>query len=174
MNYTLPSPSPPRSPASSISSSGRHEDATTFAEKSMSDQAFARRTEDALMLHVPRDAPFAQDSVLLPRPKTEHEEKMLHARVMANLRQRVAELEEDELFDSVSSLQRGNKPGLEPQPSSNDVHAIIAGAMQYGAPPQSSATKRATPSRSVSSTVNASSTPIRGGHTQRSSVTRQI
>lgn len=71
MNYALPSPSPPGSPGSSVGLA----DNTTHAERSLSDQAFARRAEDALQLHAPRDRPRAHDAVLLPRPKTQAEER---------------------------------------------------------------------------------------------------
>ncbi|KZV93554.1 hypothetical protein EXIGLDRAFT_835624 [Exidia glandulosa HHB12029] len=162
MNYALPSPSPPQSPSSSVGAP----DTTTHAERALSDQAFARRAEDALQLHIPRDRPRANDHVLLPRPKTQAEERRMHEEAMAKLRQHVAQLDDEELFETVSHLQRGGRPGTEPQPTSSSIHAIIAGTMNVSLRPHPQSRKSATPSRSVS-TAHASTVA-------RSSVPRQI
>jgi hypothetical protein len=48
---------------------------------------------------------------------------------MRNLRQKVHELEEDELFER--TLLRGSQAGLEPQPSSGDIDVIMRSMMGH-------------------------------------------
>lgn len=76
----------------------------------------------------------------------------MHDEAMAKLRAHVAQLEDEELFESVAHLQRGAPPGMEPQPTSNNIHNILASTMNLAPPPPrtSSARKGAAPSRSAS------------------------
>ena len=52
---------------------------------------------------------------------------VLYDQVMGNLRQAVAQLEENELFEQ--TLRRGSQAALQIQPSTNDIDALMRSMM---------------------------------------------
>ncbi|OCH92653.1 hypothetical protein OBBRIDRAFT_714304, partial [Obba rivulosa] len=125
--YAAPVLRPP-SPTSSIGTE-YGEDETSLEDRELSWQEFERKCEEKAGINKPRqDEELGnQEPLLIPRPKTAVEEKILFDRVMTNLREKVRQLEEDELFEE--TMLRGSQVGQEQQPSSDDLDDILRGLM---------------------------------------------
>ncbi|KAH9841361.1 uncharacterized protein C8Q71DRAFT_326270 [Rhodofomes roseus] len=133
------------SPSSSIGTE-YGPDETSLEDRDLSQEAFERKCEDRLRLRQPRPEEMRamEDPLMRPRPKTATEEKVMFEIVMKKLRDRVKQLEEDELFEQM--LLRGTQIGLE-QPSSDDVDGIMRSLMvaSVEAPPFANSFAPATP-----------------------------
>ncbi|KAH7097183.1 hypothetical protein BKA62DRAFT_818272 [Auriculariales sp. MPI-PUGE-AT-0066] len=139
MNFaSLPAPSPPRSPASSTMSIEEYAntrrnpraDATSMAERGMSDLAFARRVEDELGLNL---KVWDYTDPLIPQPKTVAEEKALFDQVMRTLRDRVAKLEEDDQFElAARGLVGAQSAYTGPGPSSSGPSRLAHNSSDAG------------------------------------------
>ncbi|KAL6302006.1 hypothetical protein BKA93DRAFT_737738 [Sparassis latifolia] len=116
------------SPSSSIESAD-HQDETSLSDSELSPYDFAMKWDKKIRLNDPRPDEEAanKEPLLLPRPKTAAEEKLLHERVMINLREQVRLLEDESLFEQ--TVLRGSKVGLEQQPSTNDIDEIMHSLM---------------------------------------------
>jgi len=130
------------SPTSSVGTVyGLDETALSDTEYKLSDSAFARKCEEQMDLYMPRKEEIeADEDPLLTIPQSggmpvriserelDHvEEKMLYEHVMGNLRQAVAQLEENELFEQ--TLRRGSQAALQIQPSTNDIDTLMRSMM---------------------------------------------
>ncbi|KZT64282.1 hypothetical protein DAEQUDRAFT_634621, partial [Daedalea quercina L-15889] len=115
------------SPSSSIGTE-YGPDETSLEDRDLGQEVFERRCEDRLRLRQPRPEEMRanEDPLIRPRPKTAAEEKAMFEVVMKKLRDRVKQLEDDELFEQM--LLRGTQVGLE-QPSSDDVDGIMRSLM---------------------------------------------
>lgn len=58
---------------------------------------------------------------------------MLHEQVVQNLREKVQELVDNEMFEQ--ALLKGSQVGLEPQPATDDIDAIMRSMMPRSAGP---------------------------------------
>jgi len=130
------------SPTSSVGTVyGLDETSLSDTEYKLSDSAFARKCEEQMELHMPRkeETEADQDPLLtipqsggMPVRISEREldpveERLLYDHVMGNLRQAVAQLEENELFEQ--TLRRGSQAALQIQPSTNDIDALMRSMM---------------------------------------------
>ncbi|KII86677.1 hypothetical protein PLICRDRAFT_43320 [Plicaturopsis crispa FD-325 SS-3] len=100
-------------------------DKTSDSDEELSPEDFAAKHEERMGLYKPMEEEVlaCESPLLYPPPKTPEEEQALHRRIMVSLRQRVAELEENELFEQ--TLLRGSRAALEQQPTSNDIDTIM-------------------------------------------------
>ncbi|EJC98899.1 uncharacterized protein FOMMEDRAFT_31482 [Fomitiporia mediterranea MF3/22] len=125
------------SPAESINTEyGRDESSVMDAD--VDDEEFARRTEEQIGL---RRTTWAEAGppkpVILPRTKDAKEEQMMFERVMKNLREKVKELEDEELYDTI--IQQNPGPAFfTPEPSSRDIETIMRSMLPSSKPAQSS------------------------------------
>ncbi|KAJ7759222.1 hypothetical protein B0H16DRAFT_1313660 [Mycena metata] len=117
------------SPASSIGSVyGPDQTAFSDSESQIDQPGFERKWEDRLELRrATREEELADADPLLPRPSTAMEERVLSERIVRNLRMRVEELEENDLFEQ--TMLRGSQAGLEEQTIPKDVDALILSMM---------------------------------------------
>ncbi|KAF8813344.1 hypothetical protein BYT27DRAFT_7180826 [Phlegmacium glaucopus] len=130
------------SPTSSVGTVyGLDETAYSDTEYKLSDCVFARKCEEQMELHMPRKEEFdADQDPLLTIPQSGGmpvrisertldplEEKLLYDHVMGNLRQAVAQLDENELFEQ--TLRRSSQATLEIQPSTNDIDILMRSMM---------------------------------------------
>jgi len=130
------------SPTSSVGTVyGLDETALSDTEYKLSDSAFARKCEEQMELYIPRkEETEADQDPLLTIPQSggmplriserelDHvEERLLYDHVMGNLRQAVAQLEENELFEQ--TLRRGSQAALQIQPSTNDIDILMRSMM---------------------------------------------
>ncbi|KAJ7022725.1 hypothetical protein C8F04DRAFT_1137137 [Mycena alexandri] len=117
------------SPASSVGSVyGPDQTASSDSESQIDQPAFERKWEDRLDLRrATREEELADADPLFPRPSTAMEERVLSERIVRNLRMKVEELEENELFER--TMLRGSQAGLEEQTIPKDVDALIFGMM---------------------------------------------
>jgi len=121
------------SPSSSIGTD-YGPDETSITDAQMSPEEFDRMCQERLKLSEPRDEESrAKMTPLLPKTKTPQEERVLHIKVMHNLRDQVAKLQDDELFER--SMLKGTVITDQQLPSSNDIDAIMRSIM---GPPSSS------------------------------------
>jgi len=96
------------------------------SENELSDENFAKLCEERIGL---RKKPSETDRestafhVLIPKPRDKNEELYLHRMVLENLRKKVREVEEEELYEG-NILQKFS-PALQEQPASNDIDAIM-------------------------------------------------
>ncbi|KDQ62690.1 hypothetical protein JAAARDRAFT_112664, partial [Jaapia argillacea MUCL 33604] len=108
-------------------------DETSQSDDELSQEAFDNKCEEGLKLREMRETEvLANRCPLLPKPKAGTEEKDMFISVMANLRNEVRKLEENELFEE--TMLRGSQVGLEPQPSSNNIDSIMRSMMGYPTP----------------------------------------
>ncbi|KAK7048651.1 hypothetical protein R3P38DRAFT_2870666 [Favolaschia claudopus] len=120
------------SPASSVGTV-YGPDQTTWSDDELNQAAFERKWEDRLDLkRATREEELAEADPLFPRPPTKVEENLLFERIMRNLRAKVVELEEGELFEQ--TMLRGSQAGLEEQTIPTDVDALMASMMGGSAP----------------------------------------
>ncbi|TDL23159.1 hypothetical protein BD410DRAFT_839071 [Rickenella mellea] len=111
------------SPANSLSTE-YGQDETTADENQMTEEQFARMCEEQIGLNRMRaDEIKANKRVLLPRTTNTTEERMLHEEVMRSLRDQVAALEQEELFEA--AMLRNSQAALAVQPSSRDIDVIM-------------------------------------------------
>jgi len=130
------------SPTSSVGTVyGLDETALSDSEYKLSDSAFARKCEEQMELYMPRkEETEADQDPLLTIPQSggmplriserelDHvEERLLYDHVMGNLRQAVAQIEENELFEQ--TLRRGSQAALQIQPSTNDIDTLMRSMM---------------------------------------------
>ncbi|KAJ7778384.1 hypothetical protein B0H16DRAFT_1503321 [Mycena metata] len=120
------------SPASSVGSVyGPDQTASSDSESQIDQPAFERKWADRLDLRrATREEELADADPLFPRPSTAMEERVLSERIVRNLRMKVEELEENELFER--TMLRGSQAGLEEQTIPRDVDALIRGMMASG------------------------------------------
>ncbi|KAL5512769.1 hypothetical protein ACEPAG_3035 [Sanghuangporus baumii] len=113
------------SPAESINTEYGQDD-SSIADAGTDDEEFARQIEEQIGLRrMTWQEAGSPKPVILPRPqKDSKEEQQLFERVMKNLREKVKEIEDEELFDSVVTLNPG--PAFVPtDPTAQDVEAIM-------------------------------------------------
>ncbi|KAJ7160050.1 hypothetical protein C8R46DRAFT_361797 [Mycena filopes] len=122
------------SPASSVGSVyGPDQTASSDSESQIDQPAFERKWADRLDLRrATREEELADADPLVPRPSTAMEERVLSERIVRNLRMRVEELEENELFEQ--TMLRGSQAGLEEQTVVKDIDALMRGMMGSPAP----------------------------------------
>ncbi|KAA1475606.1 hypothetical protein DENSPDRAFT_805993 [Dentipellis sp. KUC8613] len=106
-------------------------DTTSAEDAECSPDAFEGRIMAALRLHEPREDEVLATTgpVLLPKPKSAVEEKLLFEQVMRSLRWHVQRLQEEVCVEdmAVAFMSRTHD---EPAPSAaGDVHAIMASVM---------------------------------------------
>ncbi|PCH40292.1 hypothetical protein WOLCODRAFT_143017 [Wolfiporia cocos MD-104 SS10] len=119
------------SPASSIGTEYA-EDLTDLVDRELSQEELQMKCEEKIGLHQPRmdEMAAAGDILLRPRPRNTAAEIELHKDVMRHLRERVKQLEEDELFEQ--TMLRGTQIGQEQLPTSDDVDVIMKSLMEMG------------------------------------------
>jgi len=117
------------SPASSVGSVyGPDQTASSDSESVLDQLAFERKWEERLDLwRATREEELADADPLLPRPATAMEERVMAERIVRNLRMKVEELEENELFEQ--TMLRGSQAGLEEQTIPKDIDAIMLSMM---------------------------------------------
>ncbi|KAJ7078681.1 hypothetical protein C8R44DRAFT_754845 [Mycena epipterygia] len=117
------------SPASSVGSVyGPDQTASSDSESLLDQPAFERKWEDRLDLRrATREEELADADPLFPRPSTALEERVLSERIVRNLRLRVEELEENELFEQ--TMLRGSQAGLEEQTIPKDIDSLMLSMM---------------------------------------------
>ncbi|KAJ7451662.1 hypothetical protein FB451DRAFT_1145627 [Mycena latifolia] len=122
------------SPASSVGSVHvPDQTASSDSESLLSQPAFERKWADRLDLRrATREEELADAEPLIMRPSTALEERVLSERVVRNLRQKVEELEENELFEQ--TMLRGSQAGVEEQTIPTDIDAVMRGMMGATAP----------------------------------------
>ncbi|KAF9483588.1 hypothetical protein BDN70DRAFT_911179 [Pholiota conissans] len=96
-------------------------DATSYSDSEfqLSDAAFAKKCEDAVALNFPRQEEIQADR-----------DPLLSLLVMVSLREEVAQLRENELFEQI--LLRGSKAALDVQPTTNDIDLLMKSMMGPG------------------------------------------
>jgi len=117
------------SPASSVGSVyGPDQTASSDSESVLDQPAFERKWEERLDLRrATREEELSDADPLLPRPATALEERVLSERIIRNLRMRVDELEENELFHQ--TMLRGSQAGLEEQTIPKNIDALMLSMM---------------------------------------------
>jgi len=107
-------------------------------ENELSDEIFAKLCEEKIGF---QQKSVEQESiafqVILPKPRGKDEELDLHHQVLENLRRKVREVEEEELYEG--NVLHKLSPAVEEQPASNDIDAIMR-SMLGPSPNQSNAT----------------------------------
>ncbi|KAJ7643833.1 hypothetical protein FB45DRAFT_896185 [Roridomyces roridus] len=117
------------SPASSVGSV-YPPDQTSFSdsETMLDKRAFERKMDVKLDLRrAMKEEEEADVDPLLPRPETFVEERIVSEKILRNLRNRVAELEENELFEQ--TMLRGSQAGLEEYDIPQDIDKLMRGMM---------------------------------------------
>ncbi|EGN98575.1 hypothetical protein SERLA73DRAFT_110133 [Serpula lacrymans var. lacrymans S7.3] len=115
------------SPASSVGTA-YGPDETSLSDMELSQDAFEKKCLEALKLDWQKEEEIRADRTpLIQKPKTQAEEIILYENIVRNLRRRVQQLEDDELFEQ--TLLRGSQVALEQQPSSNDMDALMKSLM---------------------------------------------
>ncbi|KAJ7486189.1 hypothetical protein B0H11DRAFT_1913905 [Mycena galericulata] len=116
------------SPASSVGSVyGPDQTASSDSESVLDQPAFERKWEERLDLRrATKEEELADANPLLPRPTSAMDERMQFERVLRNLRAKVEELEENELFEQ--TMLRGSQAGLEEQ-TIPDIDALMLSMM---------------------------------------------
>ncbi|KAJ7079739.1 hypothetical protein B0H15DRAFT_787747 [Mycena belliarum] len=117
------------SPASSVGSvHAPDQTASSDSESVLSQPAFERKWADRLDLRrATREEELADAEPLILRPSTAMEERVLSDRIVRNLRHKVEELEENELFEQ--TMLRGSQAGMEEQTVPSDIDALMRGMM---------------------------------------------
>ncbi|KAJ3517431.1 hypothetical protein NLJ89_g510 [Agrocybe chaxingu] len=131
----------PPSPASSVGTA-YDPDQTSHSDGELSQPAFEKKCEERIRLHIPRPEEISanMEPLLFVTPllggkpvwwgETELDQQTaqtVHQAVMASLRSKVAAIKEDEIFEDI--LLRGSKIAYEPNPTSNDVDALMRSMM---------------------------------------------
>ncbi|ETW77568.1 hypothetical protein HETIRDRAFT_242588, partial [Heterobasidion irregulare TC 32-1] len=100
-------------------------DETSQSDLDLSPEEFEEKVAMSLGLHEQREHEISAESksLLLPKPKSAAEEKLMFEQVMRSLRWHVQQLEENEMIESM--LLQGSRIALETQPSSDNVDAIM-------------------------------------------------
>ncbi|KAF7299733.1 hypothetical protein HMN09_00979100 [Mycena chlorophos] len=121
------------SPMSSVGSvHGPDQTNSSDAEDQLDQWAFERKWADRLELRrATREEEQADIDPLFPRPSTAVEEKILHERILRNLRAKIAELEDDELFEK--AILRGSQVGMEDYAVPSDIDNLMRDMMLTGA-----------------------------------------
>ncbi|KAF4577232.1 hypothetical protein EYR40_009405 [Pleurotus pulmonarius] len=97
-------------------------------DKDLTPAELERKIEESLGLHRQRhEEILAEEDPLIPKPKTEAEEKERYQKAMEFLRRKVAEIVDNELVDQ--TILRGSRVGLEPLPSSTNIDTIMRNMM---------------------------------------------
>ncbi|KAJ7601045.1 hypothetical protein C8J56DRAFT_767774 [Mycena floridula] len=128
------------SPASSIGTTYA-QDRTSFSdsEYSLNQQTFVRKWENKIGLRDPRPAE-QETSIgpLLPRLPMDNsaDEQILFDKIIHDLRGRVQDLVDNELFEQ--TLLMGSQVGFEHQPETDDIDAIMRSMMLSSKKPSSS------------------------------------
>jgi len=117
------------SPASSVGSVyGPDQTASSDSESLLDQPAFERKWEDRLDLRrATREEELADAEPLFPRPSSVLEERVLSERIVRNLRLKVEELEENELFEQ--TMLWGSQAGLDEQTIPSDIDSLMRGMM---------------------------------------------
>ncbi|KAF7298744.1 hypothetical protein MIND_00821900 [Mycena indigotica] len=117
------------SPISSVGSiHGPDQTSLSDSEGQLDQWAFERKWNDRLELgRATREEELANIDPLITRPTTAIEERILFERILRNLRAKIAELEDDELFEQ--ALLRGSQAGLEDYTIPTDIDALMQGMM---------------------------------------------
>ncbi|KAJ6584067.1 hypothetical protein DFH09DRAFT_266018 [Mycena vulgaris] len=117
------------SPASSVGSVyGPDQTASSDSESIIDQPAFERKWEDRLDLRrATREEELADADPLVPRPSGALEERVLSERIVRNLRAKVEELEENELFEQ--TMLRGSQAGLEDHTIPSDIDSLMRSMM---------------------------------------------
>ncbi|KAF9445383.1 hypothetical protein P691DRAFT_611101, partial [Macrolepiota fuliginosa MF-IS2] len=117
------------SPASSVGTTyGPDQTSLSDSEHQISQVAFERKWLAKLDLDKPRkEEEEANESPLIPRTKNKEEEDVMVEKILKNLRTRIQQLEEGELFEQ--TLLRGSQVGLEARPSTNDIDVLMKSMM---------------------------------------------
>ncbi|KAJ6585333.1 hypothetical protein B0H19DRAFT_1109250 [Mycena capillaripes] len=125
------------SPASSVGTV-YGPDQTTSSDDELDQVAFERKWEDRLDLRrATREEELADADPLFARPSTAVEERVLFERVVRNLRMKVEELEENELFEQ--TMLRGSRASLEEETIPKDIDSLMLSMMGSSKPGVSSA-----------------------------------
>jgi len=115
------------SPASSVGTV-YGPDQTASSDDELDQLAFERKWEDRLDLRrATREEELADADPLFPRPSTAVEERVLFERIVRNLRMKVEELEESELFEQ--TMLRGSQAGLEEETIPKDIDSLMLSMM---------------------------------------------
>ncbi|KAI0789821.1 hypothetical protein C8Q75DRAFT_733602 [Abortiporus biennis] len=152
------------SPSSSIGTD-YGPDETSLDDSRMASDAFTRMCDAQIALTAPSEEEIkANESPLIKRPTLETERNLLFIRVMNNLRDKVEELQNDEIFEH--SMQRVPQATDYQQPTSNDIDSILQSMM--GGNPRTQATRShtntPTPSQPPMSPRSPASTGSNGFH----------
>ncbi|OAX44324.1 hypothetical protein K503DRAFT_449181 [Rhizopogon vinicolor AM-OR11-026] len=124
--YASPVIRPP-SPASSVGTA-YGPDETSLSDLELSQDAFERKWTANLRLDEPKDEEVhnLKDVLIIP-PSDPVEQKLLFEEILRGFRQRVQELEEDEIFQQ--TLMKGSQVGKEQLPSANNIDTLIQDMM---------------------------------------------
>ncbi|KAJ7625249.1 hypothetical protein DFH06DRAFT_1058612, partial [Mycena polygramma] len=115
------------SPASSVGTV-YGQDQTASSDEELDQAVFERKWEERLDLRRPtREEEIADADPLFPRPTTAVEERVLFDRVVRNLRMKVEELEENELFEQ--TMLRGSQAGFEEVTVPKDIDSLMRSMM---------------------------------------------
>ncbi|KAF7364886.1 hypothetical protein MVEN_00359100 [Mycena venus] len=134
------------SPASSVGTQ-YGPDRTSLSDDELDQFAFERKWEDRLDLRrATKEEELADADPLFPRPSTHVEERVLFERIVRNLRMKVEELEENELFEQ--TMLRGSQAALEEETIPKDIDSLMLSMMGGG-----SGSSRAIPNTSGNATV---------------------
>ncbi|KAF5360595.1 hypothetical protein D9756_005041 [Leucocoprinus leucothites] len=134
--YQNPEYAPPvlraPSPASSVGTTyGPDQTSFSDSEQQLSQPAFEKKWLAKLELDKPRkEEEEANESPLIPRAESKEEEHAMVERIIKNLRVKIRQLEEDELFEQ--TLLRGSQVGLEARPTTNDIDSLMKSMMGTG------------------------------------------
>ncbi|KXN86491.1 hypothetical protein AN958_10005 [Leucoagaricus sp. SymC.cos] len=117
------------SPASSVGTTyGPDQTSFSDTEEQLSQLAFEKKWLTKLDLDKPRrEEEEDNESPLIPRPETREEENAMVDKILKNLRAKIRQLEEDEMFEQ--TLLRGSQVGLEARPSTNDIDTLMKSMM---------------------------------------------
>ncbi|KAJ7069521.1 hypothetical protein C8F01DRAFT_1048234 [Mycena amicta] len=120
------------SPISSVGSiAGPDQTNSSDAEDQLDQWAFERKWADRLELRrATREEELADADPLFPRPTTAVEERVLHERTVRNLRAKIIELEDNEMFEQ--AMLRGSQAALEDYTIPDDIDALMRDMMVGG------------------------------------------
>ncbi|KAH7885404.1 hypothetical protein F5I97DRAFT_2074469 [Phlebopus sp. FC_14] len=115
------------SPASSVGTA-YGPDETSLSDAELSQEEFERKCAAKLKLDAPKvEEEKKSHPILIDPPPNPAEEKVVFEAILRGLRNRVQQLEEEELFQKM--LLRGSQAGLE-QPSEEKLDALMRNLME--------------------------------------------
>ncbi|KAF7348287.1 hypothetical protein MSAN_01782400 [Mycena sanguinolenta] len=140
-------------------------DQTTLSDDELDQWAFERKWEEKLGLRrITKEEEMAERDPLLPRPSTATDERAQFDQTLRNLRMKVEELEESELYEQ--TMLRGSQAAVEEETVPKDIDLLMLSLMGGGS-------SRAAGSNSANNTTvtdgpwNQSRNRYEGGATQK-------